>query len=541
MLEKVPKIFIPLYCFFVFSLASNVVAQENKVATENKNIKNQTEGISPNQSLTSTDLDFSNFSPPNPGTLEWETFWQEWRDKLILKRIDLNTWVKQVSIYFKSYPFTPAHLEMWDVIIQQTPEFQSDLLMYATVFVSLSLLSEVHKQTPLPAPLVLSSQFLLKNLGNLKESQISQLVDIIDSELKKTPVQLTQLWDTLVGQSVPAGISPTPDTLASLHEAMIYLCMCLTAYLPPGKFLSGVQLPEPMRGFFSDFNILLFDGGMFTEAHYRSLRSIFSCLPPGLHDIKMMIVPEGVGVSATRLLIPPQYGIVTDMPFLPMEVMSNPAEFPPNIGAQVAPEFSLQAVVQIVRAIQHVQFGLRPELLFRRNTLLMEARPRNYNYIRRTIRPEVYFNNPDELLPLSSYLWFLNSENTLKMANDLLKIRQHFVTDVYLLLADMLSEGRSVTLTFYMDETGYLSVREAPVIRVPIDEGYPAVISILPERIVPSSHFNIEKMDNILIPDESLIQPTQQGGDFKSGFSVPVPKEVDIPLNEQIIIEPRGN
>jgi len=542
MFDRIFKLFIVICCFFVFFLSHNIPAQENKVSTENKDLNNQVESISQNQSLSIADVSTLNFLPPTPGTLEWDTFWRELRDKLILKRIDLDTWGKQVSAYFKTYPYTPAHSEMWDVMIQQTPEFQSDLLMYASVFASLSLLNEVHKQAPLPASIILPSQYLLQNIANLKESQISQLVEIINSELKKTPIQITQLWDTLVGQSVPAGVTPAPGALAPLHEAIIYLCMCLTAYLPPRGFLSGVQLPEPMRGFFSDFNILLFDGGMYSEAHYRSLRSIFSCLPPGLHNIRIIIVPDGIGISATKLLIPSQYGIVTDMPFLPMDVMSNPAEFLPYLGAQVAPEFSLQSVVQIVRVIQHVQFGLRPELLFRRNTLLRRASPRNYNYIRRTIRPEVYLNNPDELLPTASYLWFLNSEKVLKMANDLLKIRQHFITDVYLLLADMLSEGRNVTLTFYMDETGYLTVREAPVIRIPIDDGYPAVISILPERIVPSPPFNIERTENILIPHEPLIQPIQQDENFKSGFSPPAPNEENnAPLTEQIIVEPKGN
>jgi len=542
MFDKAIKNFMVICYFSLFFLSYNVIAQENKISIENKEFNRQVESISKNQVSTSADLSSLNFTPPDPGTLEWDTFWQELRNKLILKRIELDAWEKQVSVYFKTYPYTPVHSEMWDVMIQQTPEFQGDLLLYATVFASLSLLNEANKQTPLPASLVLSSQFLLKNFGYLKESQMSQLVEIIDTELKKTPIKITQLWDNLVGQSVPAGVPPAPGVLSPLHEAMIYLCMCLTAYLPPGKFLSRVQLPEPMRGFFSDFNILLFDGDMYTEAHYHSLRSIFSSLPPALHNIRLIIVPDGIGISATKLLVPPQYGIATDMPFLPIDIMNNPTEFLPYLGAQVAPEFSLQAIVQIVRVIQHVQFELRPELLFRRNTLLMKASSRNYNYIRRTIRPEVYLNNPDEFLPTASYLWFLNSEKILKMANDLLKIRQHFITDVYLLLADMLSEGRNVTLTFYIDETGYLTVREAPVIRIPIDDGYPAVITILPERFVPSSPFNSESKENIILPNESLIQPTQQSEDFKSGFSPPEQnKENNTPLNEQIIVEPKGN
>jgi len=202
----------------------------------------------------------------------------------------------------------------------------------------------------------------------------------------------------------------------------------------------------------------------------------------------------------------------------------------------------LGAVVQIVKAIQWTQFKLRPELLFRRNAILMNARTRGYNYTRTTIRPELYFNAPDELLPMSAYLWFLNSEKTLQMTNELLKLRQYFATDVYLLLADMLSEGRDVTLTFYMDETGFLSVREAPVIRAPIDEGYPSIISILPDRLVPTFDKKSDNDNKTPYSDEIINQPITQNAPFNSGFDSPNDEEkTKLTPRDQIIIQPKGN
>ncbi len=481
------------------------------------------------------------FSPPAPNTPEWETYWQALRDKLVAKEFNLDTWKKQTASYFQENSFNVVHLQLWDTILRQTPEFQGDLLMYAGVFAFQSLIKEVQKPIPSPIAISLSSQFLLKSIDNLKETQIIQLAEMADAELKNKPIRLEQMWSTFLQQITSSGSVPGPDTMSPIYETVIYLCMALTAYLPPNKFMNDVQLSEPMKSFYNDFNILIFDGGILTEPHYHSLRSILSCFPPKLHNIKMIIFPDKVGVSATRLFIPLQYGIVTDLPFLPMEVMSNPIEFPARYGAQVAPEFSMQAVVQIVRAIQFVQFRLRPELLLRRNALLMNARGRNYNYTRPAIRPEVYFNNPDELLPLSSYLWLLNSEKVLQMAGDLLKIRQYFATDVYLLLADMLSEGKNTTLTFFMDETGYLTVREAPVLRAPIDEGYPAVITILPERFPPS--FNIKQTTSGYSSGVVDLQNTsiQQNSSFTSGFTTPEQSNLPNPANTSISIETKGN
>ncbi len=490
---------------------------------------------------TSVNSDLLLFSLPDPNSPEWGTYWQALRDILVAKEFTLEIWKKKTASYFEENSFNVAHLQLWDTIIRQTPEFQSDLLMYAGVFAFQSLIKEVQKPIPSPIAISLSSQFLLKSIDNLKETQIIQLAEITDAELKNKPIRLEQIWSTFLRQITSSGGIPSPDTQSHLHETVIYLCMALTAYLPPNKFMNDVQLPEPMKSFYNDFHILLFDGGILTAPHYHSLRSIFSCFPPKLHNIKIVIIPDTVGVSATRLFVPLQYGIVTDFPYLPMEVVSDPIEFPVRYGTQVAPEFSMQAGVQVVRAIQFVQFRLRPELLLRRNALLINARGRNYNYIRPTIRPEVYFNNPDELFPLSSYLWILNSEKVIQMAGDLLKIRQHFVTDVYLLLADMFSEGKNTTFTFFMDESGYLTVREAPVMRAPIDEGYPAVITILPERFPPS--FSIKETISGYSSGTVDLQNTsiQQNSSFFSGFTPPGQSTSSHPANTSISIGTKGN
>lgn len=518
--------FLTTFCFL--SLLANQTSAEN----------NPTNSLSSGQTIP-TEHFLS--SLPEPNTPEWETYRQTLKDKLIKKEFTLDTWKKQTEVYFEENTFTPAHIQLWDTIIHQTPEFQSDLLMYATVYALQALIKEVSKPNPFPPAISLSSQFLLKSIDTLKETQIIQLAEMADTELKKNPVRLEQLWNIFLQQITSTGEIPAPLTVAPKYEAVIYLCMTLTVFLPPNKFMDAVQLPEPMKDFFKDYKILIFDGGVLTEAHYHSLRSIFSCFPPKLHNIRMIIIPERVGISATQLFIPLQYGIVTDIPFLPMEVISNPNEFPVRYGTQSAPEFSMQVTVQIIRAIQFVQFRLRPELLLRRNALLINAKGRNYNFTRPAIRPEIYFNNPDELLPLSSYLWILNSEKVLQMAGDLLKIRQYFPTDVYLLLADILSEGKNTTLTFYMDETGYLTVREAPVMRAPIDEGYPAIITILPERFPPS--FSIKETTSGYGSGTVDLQniSIQQNSSFTSGFTTPGQSNLPNPANTNISIETKGN
>lgn len=536
------KICVVMLCLLLFFLVCGFALQDT---SGDVNPVQPTSPINAVSNSSGLDLssDIIDFSPPELGTLEWETYWRELREKLISKTLTLTAWEKQVASYFEANSYDLKHTQLWDIILQQTPEFQSELLLYSAMFVSIGMISEVQKQNPNAISVLLASQFLLKLSEYVKENQVAQLADIINIRAKKTSIRLTTLWNSFIGQVSTTTDEPiSPQISASLHETIIYFCLAMLAFLPPNKFSAVVQLPEPMRGFFNDHGILVFDGGMLTEPHYRSLKSIFQCLTSKLHNIQVIIVPDGVGISATKILASTRNGIVVDIPFLPMELMSNPMEFPQHIGPQVAPEFSLGAVVQIVKAIQWTQFKLRPELLFRRNAILMNARTRGYNYTRPTIRPELYFSAPDELLPMSAYLWFLNSEKTLQMTNELLKLRQYFATDVYLLLADMLSEGRDVTLTFYMDETGFLSVREAPVIRAPIDEGYPSIISILPDRLVPTFDKKSDNDNKTPYSDEIINQPITQNAPFNSGFDSPNDEEkTKLTPRDQIIIQPKGN
>ncbi len=436
----------------------------------------------------------NDYAPPEVGSVEWEEYRRKLRDAVLAGEIPIENWKSSLSRYFSQNHYIPVHHQMWDMIFQEQREYSNELVLYSTIFHVIALLEEVKKLDPFPESILLTSKQLFQSLDIVRESHKSQVLTIVDEYLKKSSLRLDELWRKLIqaisGDNVDA---PLPQIPSILYEGMIYLCLAFDAYLPSKDFPKYLVLPEPMNSFYKDTGILIFEGGGLTEMHYRSLVSILSSFPPTLHQIQAIIVPEAVGgISATRLLIPSNYGVIIDIPFIPMDVMSNPDEFPFRIGKQIAPEFSLQAVVQVIRAIQWVQFRLRPELALRRERLLLSMNPRGYNYVRQTVHPSFFLSAPDELLPQAGYVWCLNTDKALHMANDLLRVRQHFATDVFMLLADLLSQGRDVTLTFYMDEEGILNVREAPVIRIPIDEGFPAVVGVLPERIIPEPYLNFK-------------------------------------------------
>lgn len=477
---------------------------------------------------------FDSYTPPEVGSLEWESYWRRMRDLILNKEVPLTEWTKKVTEYFLTNPYTLAHLQMWDTIFRDVREYSDELILYAVVFHSKALFEEIKKTNPNVNSILLTSRWLFTAIDFTKESHRSRILELLEENLKKSPLRVEELWRKLLLTINPEGVSiENFQVPPSYYEAIIYLCLTFDAYLTSRNFTKYIVLPELLSTFYKETGILIFDSGILTESHYRSLISIFTSFPPTLHRIRSLIVRESFGgISATHLQIPQNYGIVCDISYIPMEIMSNPDEFPFRIGKQVAPEFALQVVVQLLRATQLVQFRLRPELLIRRDRLLLSLNPRAYNYVRQTVHPSLFLSAPDELLPQSGYVWCLNTDKTLQMANDLLRVRQHFATDVFMLLADLLSEGRDVTLTFYMDEAGILNVREAPVLRLPVDDGFPAVVGISPERIIPEPYIKREvSIQKQSIDDMTTITPNVIP--FSSGIQS-VDREERIPIPGEI-------
>jgi hypothetical protein len=252
-------------------------------------------------------------------------------------------------------------------------------------------------------------------------------------------------------------------------------CLTLQMFIDPSHLADALTLTRPVAAFHREHGIFVFEGGLLSEAHWASLSSLFAAVPPVLHQVVAVVVPEGAGLDAAAAQLEAP-GLVLDVFAAPMELASNPMEFIPRVGYRDAPEFTLGAAVQLVRAIQHVQFGLRPELRDWRDAIAVRAGARPSRYLRRTVPPEVYLADPDALLPVTAYLWFLDSGRAFFQAMELMKVKESEALDALLLLADLLSAGGGETLLFETSPDGAVRSTATPVQRTPFAPGV-AIVS----------------------------------------------------------------
>lgn len=245
------------------------------------------------------------------------------------------------------------------------------------------------------------------------------------------------------------------------------LCLTLARYAErPEQLADVVQLPVPLAAFWREHGVFLFDGGALDAAQYGSLSAVLGGFPRGSHAIAALLVPAGLGAGMPKLMTP---GQLVNIDPIPLSVLSDPAEFVPRVGQAVGAAFPLEAGVRIVRAIQAVQLAERPDLAVKRDRILFRAGIRPERYVRQTVNPAVYFDDPDELLPLTAYIWLLDSGLTFRAALELLEVRQREAMDTVLLLADLLSGGLGAAPLFRVGPGGQVMTDAAPLARTQVD------------------------------------------------------------------------
>ena len=281
-----------------------------------------------------------------------------------------------------------------------------------------------------------------------------RLLPALDAQQRRTV--FSALVESLDGAKadLTALLRPTTDGGPPRTRLAMQLALTLGAYAGRSPHRrdaldEALRLPNDMRTFWRSHGILLFDNGALEVPQLLSLDNLVRLVPPQLHAIRAFVVPGAVPVPGLVSV-----GQIVSIPPVPIDAVTDRAEFDLRGPRPVAAQFTVNAAVQIVRAIQDVQFSRRPWLAERRDALLERARVRRVNYIRRTVPPEVYQDDPDELLPSTAYLWFIDSPAAFQVALDYGRSKERGALTALLLLADLLSNGTDTSLMFTIDPQG---------------------------------------------------------------------------------------
>lgn len=268
-------------------------------------------------------------------------------------------------------------------------------------------------------------------------------------------------------------LQPGPEGNAPTALLGMQIVLTLTAYAGQGpqrgELATMLRLPQRMRTFWQSTGVLMFDNGALSDAQAASLDSLMRSFPPNLHNISALVAAEAYGVTSNLpgLVVS---GQIVPIPPIAMDVSTNPEDFVTPGPSPVVPDFTATAGANIFRAVQAVQFSRRPYLALRRNAILARSGGRDVSYLRRALPGEFFVDNPAEFLPMTAYLWIINSEAAWQMALDQFRLAIPAPAESLLLIADILSNGTDSTVVFATNPAGVVTSATTQIGRVPVED-----------------------------------------------------------------------
>jgi hypothetical protein len=262
----------------------------------------------------------------------------------------------------------------------------------------------------------------------------------------------------------------------------IQLCLTSAEFAGGSKALreavsAAMALREPGRSFWESTGAFLLDNGALGEEHVESLQAMAAEIPSSIHRVVLVAVPVGLALDPTGGGYLTS-GQILSLVVAPMGRTTPQTEWQPGLPQPVAPLFTIHAAQLYVRAIQQEQLENRPELRIRLAGIINRAGNRQAAHVRRFIDPGLYQSSPDELLPAIGYLWFIDSENTVRQAVERHRLGEPTAMESVLLFADMISGGEDRAIAYTASESG--AATEAAVGRVTVEVSkYPGLMDVL--------------------------------------------------------------
>jgi len=376
-------------------------------------------------------------------------------------------WQAFFASYFKTRPFTRPLGEFWDYAVAESGEAEDRTIVLSGLCAAEALSAGLSaaRQTNEPAAYASVSEatnWLQYAATGLAPQGKALVFQAVAQGLEKLNIDAGRVL----------GLGPGADP--ELTRLGMQVCLTLGEYVAGqarerAALSALLNLPRSTRKFWDDYGMFLFDNGALAPVQLASLDSLVSAVPLELHAIAALIVPEAVGLAGASSGLTTA-GQLVFLSAASMDELTKAYEFTPQVGQPVAPQFTINAAQELVRAVQAVQFAQRPDLVHRRDVIIGHAKEHKERYLRRHIPPSVYQERPDQLLPLTAFLWFIDSSTAFEMAVDLYEWRQEEPMDALLLLADVLSGGTDSTLLFQTSPDGQVEAVRSRVGRTHLDE-----------------------------------------------------------------------
>jgi hypothetical protein len=249
----------------------------------------------------------------------------------------------------------------------------------------------------------------------------------------------------------------SPIPAAAFPAPAMQVAITLGYYAGPENIGRWMRLPETTLRTYQASGVWVFDGGALTPPQALSLGSLLSAMPASLTGVSVItMMPLPFSLRSPGLVMP----VAPVMP----ELQRPPVMLPPGAVLPSIPDFTATVARSLGEIIQQRELPRRPELVARRDALLMITGRAGNSMLPAFLEPGVYAG-PNDFFPSLMVLWVTGSETALQAAAANMDQGDYGGIYALLLLADLVSCGGDTALVFTTNPAGQVAGSETALRR----------------------------------------------------------------------------
>jgi hypothetical protein len=240
--------------------------------------------------------------------------------------------------------------------------------------------------------------------------------------------------------------------VAALRAQLFKILRDLPTPFDPAAFVADTGFTGAHAQIVRRHGVLVLDNQGFDTRQLDAIDQVLTAIPSSLHRITHISQYDLLGTRIDDRIEVPLHGSPG------VNLFATPVEgghgnaFPPDIEPKQDRFFCAVLQHELNHGVDELSVSKNPRFSQRRDELIRRAGTDPSRYLRSTVPPGFFRDQPQEFFASIANMYLSESAHTLDLALKRLQEGQPEPLDQFLFFADVYSQGRDSTLFFYQDE-----------------------------------------------------------------------------------------
>lgn len=239
--------------------------------------------------------------------------------------------------------------------------------------------------------------------------------------------------------------------VAALRAQLFKILRDLPRPFDPAAFIADAGFMGTHAQIVRRHGVLVLDNNGFDARQLDAIDQVLTAIPASLHRVTHISQYDFLGSQVAGRVEVPLRGSPGLNLFATRVGEGHDEPFPPEAGPRQVRTFCAMLQHELNHGVDERAIGGNPRLAHRRDQLIAQAGSDARRYLRSTLPPGFFVQNPQELFASLSNAYLTDSAQLLTLALERLEQQQVEPLNQFLFFADVYSQGSDTTLFYYQD------------------------------------------------------------------------------------------